>query len=427
MNTPQTTGPHQDPSFLETAFSIGSRLCRDALWDERRCNWQGPSMEPVDGRWVVVERTFGPDLYSGTSGIALFLSRLYRATGETVLRTTAEAAMRQAFSRLDDINPEARLGFYSGHMGIAWAAVELGEAFADERWTRQGLELARGLAGVDPAAQPIDVLVGVSGVIPALLGLNRRYGDGFLDHAVRLGDFLVEKARRRAEGWSWTTIGGACRDDLTGFSHGTGGIAWALLELARAAAEKRFHDAALEGFRYERHWYSAAHENWPDLRDPEQMGLGGNGQSGPIYAVQWCHGAPGIGLSRLRAWQILGDDTLRSEAEAALRTTVRDLHQTLGAAANYSLCHGRAGNAELFLYASQVLGDGGYRALAENVGRQGIETYEKHGLPWPCGVNGGGETPNLMLGTAGTGYFYLRLHDPAATPPMVIILPDPST
>jgi len=28
----------------------------------------------------------------------------------------------------------------------------------------------------------------------------------------------------------------------------------------------------------------------------------------------------------------------------------------------------------------------------------------------------GGETPNLMLGTAGIGYFYLRLYDSAAVP-----------
>lgn len=420
MNIPRT-----DNRFLETAFSLGVRLCRDALWDGRRCNWQGPSMEPVDGRWMVVQRTFGPDLYNGTSGIAWFLSRLYRLTAETALRTTAEAALRQSISRLDDVAPGARLGFYSGHMGIAWACAELGEACGDERWTHQGLELARGLASLNPEEQLIDVLVGVSGVIPALLGLHRRYNeDGFLEQAVRLGDFLLAKARRREHGWSWTTIEGAT-DDLTGFSHGTGGIAWALLELASAAAEPRFQEAALEGFRYERHWYSPAHENWPDLRNAEVMGIADNGQKGePVYAVQWCHGSPGIGLSRLRAWEILRDPALRAEAEAALRTTARDINQPLSAACNYSLCHGRAGNAELFLYAAEVLGEPAWRHLAENVGVQGIETYERRGLPWPGGVHGAGETPNLMLGTAGTGTFYLRLHDPQATPPMVILLPD---
>jgi hypothetical protein len=33
-------------------------------------------------------------------------------------------------------------------------------------------------------------------------------------------------------------------------------------------------------------------------------------------------------------------------------------------------------------------------------------------LPWPCGIPGAGEAPGLMLGTAGIGYFYLRLAKP---------------
>jgi hypothetical protein len=43
------------------------------------------------------------------------------------------------------------------------------------------------------------------------------------------------------------------------------------------------------------------------------------------------------------------------------------------------------------------------------VGEQGIEQIERQDLRWPCGVTDGDETPNLMLGTAGIGYFYLRL------------------
>ena len=48
----------------------------------------------------------------------------------------------------------------------------------------------------------------------------------------------------------------------------------------------------------------------------------------------------------------------------------------------------------------------------------GIERYAKRGHPWPCGMNG--ETPNLMLGLAGIGYFYLRLAIPAI--PSILLL-----
>ena len=90
---------------------------------------------------------------------------------------------------------------------------------------------------------------------------------------------------------------------------------------------------------------------------------------------------------------------------------------------NYSLCHGLAGNAELLTYASQVFGDGEYKSIADQVGQMGIEQFQKNNVPWPCGVPGGGETPNLMLGIAGIGYFYLRLFDPLKIPPVLIILP----
>jgi hypothetical protein len=41
-------------------------------------------------------------------------------------------------------------------------------------------------------------------------------------------------------------------------------------------------------------------------------------------------------------------------------------------------------------------------------GMNAIKKYDNR--VWPCGISGG-QTPNLMLGLAGIGYFYLRLYD----------------
>jgi lantibiotic modifying enzyme len=64
-----------------------------------------------------------------------------------------------------------------------------------------------------------------------------------------------------------------------------------------------------------------------------------------------------------------------------------------------------------------------YRKIADWIGERGIQEFHNQEAPWPCGVLEGGETPGLMLGLAGIGYFYLRLHDPEGVPPVVIILP----
>lgn len=58
---------------------------------------------------------------------------------------------------------------------------------------------------------------------------------------------------------------------------------------------------------------------------------------------------------------------------------------------------------------------------AEAVGWNGIEGVIRPDLPWPCGLAQAGETPNLLLGLAGIGYFYLRLYDSAAVPSVLLV------
>lgn len=418
-----------DTTFLDVADFLGARLCRDALWDGARCNWLGDSMEFVGGQWVVAHRAFGPELYSGTSGVALFLAELHKLTGEGLFRLTAEGGARQALSCLEETPSAARIGLYSGHAGIGYALVRIGEIFGGQEFVERGLRLVEESARREPSEQATDVLAGSAGVVPVLLALHQKYGrEPFLELALVHGNFLLGAARKTAEGWSWNTLNIPAeqrRQDLTGFSHGAGGVAWSLLELWRATGQEKFCAAAEQGFAYERHWYSAEHENWPDFRSLYDNWSAAGGHGVPGFMTAWCHGAPGIGLSRLRAYEITGDEVYRREAEAALRTTSRALSApAYQGQANYSLCHGSGGNAELLIYASSVLGEGSYRQTAEQVGRAGIEQYRKGLSPWPCGVLGGGETPGLMLGLAGIGYFYLRLHDPAGVPPVLIILPE---
>ena len=250
-----------------------------------------------------------------------------------------------------------------------------------------------------------------------LLKLHQRYGKEFFhDSAVRHGDCLLEAANHRKEGWSWKTIPDMTKD-LTGFSHGTAGIAWALLELHAKVKEQRFLNGAQEGLRYERHWFNREQENWPDFRTSGDTGT-------PVYAAAWCHGAPGIGLSRLRDYQLLEDRECLSEAQAAVRTTSKMLNTAIATGqGNYSLCHGNSGNAELLISVGEVLAEQDSLKTVYELADDGLEKYHLGGSPWPCGVLNGGETPNLMLGLAGIGHFYLRLYDPKKSPSVLLVGP----
>ena len=94
-----------------------------------------------------------------------------------------------------------------------------------------------------------------------------------------------------------------------------------------------------------------------------------------------------------------------------MRTTAAVLGQASPGAGNFSLCHGDGGNADLLILASDVLSRPALRREAENAVARALDRFEAMRSPWPCGVPGAGESPNLLLGVAGIGYFLLRLYD----------------
>jgi lantibiotic modifying enzyme len=72
------------------------------------------------------------------------------------------------------------------------------------------------------------------------------------------------------------------------------------------------------------------------------------------------------------------------------------------------------------LAAAQRLGDDSWHDRVAQAAARGVATYENAGLPWPPGVNGGVDNPSLMLGSAGTGWFFLRLAAPGAVPSVLM-------
>lgn len=401
-------------AFLGAAEEIGRHICRDAIWHGDRCNWLGALPEEGPGGLLTeTYTTLTADLYGGTSGVAVFLASLYRETGDETARRTSLGAIRQALARADDSMPVSSRGVYGGRTGLAVAAGWVGRLLGEQELLEASVLLLDGVEEMRSGGpREFDLIAGAAGGVVGCLVTMELLGDRRLLGLARdLGDELLETAARTDAGWSWASPAFPTSGNLTGFSHGAGGVGYALLELHRATGDDRYRHGARRAFDYEHSLFDPAVKNWPDLR---RLRSAENASRGPSFATYWCHGAPGITLSRLRAFQLLREDELRGEIEAGLDTTRRWVAAVMPSrAANFSICHGLAGNAEVLLFGQQVLGAGGSEGgtLALRVAETGIADYPARGLPWPCGTQGG-ESPTLFLGLAGIGFFYLRLAAP---------------
>ena len=402
-------------AFLNAATEIGIQLCRDAVWEKDRCNWitfdKGTSAQQKEFPYF---RTLKGEFYGGTSGIATFLVCLFKATGNPLFRKTATGALDQALSICESQkeHPGILLGFHTGWTGLAYASILMGRMLDEEQYVENGLKLIGELYGFDISKFGLDVIDGCAGAIPVLIKIYREYDHEPLLHFInRLGQHLINVAKEEPFGWSWDTVS-MTDQNLTGFAHGVAGIIHAFFELYQLTSDEKYLNAAQQGANYERHFFNEQEQNWPDFRKFE-------GQDQQLnYPCLWCHGAAGIGLSRVRAFEITENPAMKKEASIAVQTTLKQTSFRHGFGA--SLCHGVFGNADLLLLAGHSFQDQKLIERAQELGMQGIENFQKKDIPWVNGLHNTYQIPGFMLGLAGIGYFYLRLYDAERFPSLLL-------
>lgn len=387
---------------LDVAAGIGFEIARHALWNENRCVWFDPTPTPLDGT-PPTAMTSASDLYGGTAGVGLFLAQLVARADNVTLRRTARGAIRQALVRASGAPP---LGYYGGAAGTAAAAILAARELGDEEpiAPARALLLSLALAPDDPDLS--DLISGTAGSLLALVIAARALDDDALRaRAGEAAEIVLRLARRGDDGVvSWSTM----RDSLghlTGFAHGSAGIAYALLALHALAPDPALRDAIAGAIAYETALFSADHGNWPDLR------YFGTGPREPGYSNAWCHGAVGIVRARLLAERL--GFPVAGNVDHALRSVAA--HAELLSAdpsSDMTLCHGLFGAVDALLEGVRSGRDG----YAPAIGRYAATAAERHhrgDAPWPSGLLSREPHDGLMLGTAGIGHAYLRLADPA--------------
>ena len=357
------------------------------------------------------------NFYGGNLGIAFFLAALdnYRpAENYREMTLALLAPSRRWLAKYPaSLQEELPIGGMDGLGALVYSWLYIGRILKDESLVEDARKVAELLTPSKIADdKALDLLAGAAGATLALLALYRETGQpGIMQKAIFCGDHLLEKQMP-------TPVGGRAWPDkngrfLAGLSHGAAGPAYALAQLFRYTGLKRFRQAAQAGLDYERRLFVALSGNWPDLRAE----VNPTGRD-PGFANQWCHGATGIGFSRLGMLEIFDSPELKAEIAAAVQLT---LNQELAVVDH--LCCGTAGQISFLFEAGRKLGRsdwvdaarGRLAQLLDHSHTKGFYTLYPE-LP-PEAFN-----PGFMQGAAGIGYEWLRLAEPDLLLPNCLML-----
>lgn len=387
-----------------SAYAIGRFLLNEGMPHQNGTIWPLFKFDGVDRTYLEPTNS---SLYDGYLGIYLFLAHLQQRFTELCQReliiNQAQAQLHQAINNFSDHDGCG----ITGLGGMLYSLSQLAKLWPQQEWIKQygqrALQLIEPFSADDDNAGIID---GSAGAILSLLSYYHHTGvQHTLDVACCFGDSLLRNFNRNHQP-GWQTYGD---EVLSGFAHGNAGIGFALMQLAQAANNEKFSQCAAAALEFESSQYKAEIGNWPDKR------LAADIEKKNWAMTAWCHGAVGIGMSRLA---LANDGDL---PEFISRDIDRSLTHLLAQPIIKSegLCHGNFGNFELLMMAKQrgLLTDEQEQQRLSLIVEQ-IKFINKEGLTHH---NPELFTPfSLMNGWAGVGYQLLRFAQPENVPNILL-------
>lgn len=403
--------------FLEEAIKIGDKIVDTAVKNEMGWYWTVTDHDGMVKSPVI--------LYNGSSGIILYLIELYKATN----KPEYYEAIVQASEWLKNYYygpAEKNLAFYCGGGGIIYTLMEVYKLTGNQLYKHHALQFA---SDFGTGNHNSDILYGSAATILTLLHLHNETNEQWiLDLLNQKISSLLNEAIVTRKGICWERNGSSVHP-ICGFAHGGSGIAFVFLELYKYFRNDFFLKIAEMAFEYEDQYFEEngttlfSQNNWPDLRKSvyEEKGLKALIHSYKTNDIDefskfsfmsaWCHGAPGIGMARLHAYNLTGK---KEHLNTFNKATVNTHNSFSVKGTNFCLCHGVLGNAHLLLDGFIGTGDESMYNVAVREGFRAIAEEKQQGY-FVSGISKTGEKADcdLLNGIAGIGHYYIRLLNPA--------------
>jgi len=341
-----------------------------------------------------VERVPQAGMHTGMTGI-LYLLALSKRMGFNI--DACKDGYDQSWEYLQDQylhQPYNSLpeGLYDGFAGIAMAIQEgmqsgllKGEIYKTQmqscfQVSRSGFSLARGIAGQGTA----------------LLRCKQTLTDEFCQPLLDQYICILLEAQQKDGSWNNYREERKHNDNLIGLAYGTAGILCFLINYVQQKKDDKVMASIVKGLRWLQKHASKKRNiyTWTTSTRSKSVDIWG------------CNmGMPGIALTFIKAYKLLGSALYKEIAENTLRPLPkRPIY------IDYTQAFGLAGLGEVYLEATNVLQDEEWQQRTDWIANVFIHTFlslgEKAGY-WPVNVFPDFEA-DLMTGTSGILHFLMR-------------------
>ncbi len=384
----------QPEKWLNTASSIGEYIAENAI---EGVNGRGKK----DSAWICVTlqgfeediwipSVLGHEFYSGNAGIAFYFTYLWKITGKDYFLNSAKKAAEIPLTLLDDqyLDRNSIIGAFTGIGGTLYMLNSLAEVTQDDGLKNLVEEKLISCSRLIQFDDKNDVIAGSAGYLAVALKVaSKSKRKGEIDRVIELlVAHLIQSAIRKDSFVYWDC---SAEKHYSGFSHGNAGIHTFLYLAMKYLGEERAQVVIEKSLNYERGCFSKKDENW-FRSDIEQK-----------ISHAWCHGAPGILLSKLLLYQGgFQDDRIEKEIAISMKQT-----RQRGFGNNLTYCHGDLGNLAILDLAAKVLKRDEIRNANAHIFQ---ELYNNIlSKKWNTKEMKSCNTYGLMVGLSGWGYAML--------------------
>uniref|UniRef100_A0A2P2IMH8 LanC-like protein GCR2 n=1 Tax=Rhizophora mucronata TaxID=61149 RepID=A0A2P2IMH8_RHIMU len=327
-------------------------------------------------------------LYTGALGTAYLLFKAYQVTkNERDLNLCSEIVKACDSASWDS----SCVTFICGRAGVCALGAVIAKHAGDERLLDHFLAQFKEI--ILPKDLPHELLYGRAGFLWTCSFLNHHLGKEIIPSTCRRAvvDEIINAGRRMAHKGRCPLMYEWHGKKYWGAAHGLAGIMHVLMDMELKPDEVEDVKGTL---RYMiKNCFPSG--NYPSSEGSESDRL-----------VHWCHGAPGVALTLVKAAEVFGDaDFLQAAVDAGKVVWERGLLKRVG------ICHGMSGNAYVFLALYRLTGNPVYLHRAKAFACFLHDRAQK--LISEGKMHGGDRPYSLFEGVGGMAHLFLDMIDPS--------------